>query len=476
MSRKERLKKILDGLPHDSGVYLMKGQTGEVLYVGKAGNLRKRVRSYFTKRADLPKIEVLKKHIDSIEYIATPTEVEALLLEAHLIEKYYPRYNTLLKDDKSYPLLMITKESYPRIVITRDKRNKKGEFFGPYTDARLLRQAVSLINTIFPIRKCVTLPKRPCLYSFLHQCIAPCCKPDVKEEYARYINDIKDFLRGGRKSFIEYLTVHMQEASRTYKYEEAALYKDQIQALEKIKLKKFKVRDPGASIALSGTLELKKMLRLKKAPEKIVCFDVSNIAGTHAVASRVSFFREIESKEHYRRYKIKSVQGIDDYAMMQEAIGRMITGIREKRETFVPDLIVIDGGKGHLSAACAVLDAEHCEHVPIISLAKKMELVYTPSDPRPVPLAEGGLAHNLLRRIRDEAHRFAITYHRSLRGKEMRSSLLDTIPGIGPTRKKVLLNHFSSINEIQKASIAELAALPGFSETIATTLHDSLSR
>jgi len=472
--KKEKLRSILDALPQTPGVYLMKGAGGDVIYVGKASNIRKRVRSYFTKRSDLPKIEVLKKNIDTIEYIATPTEVEALLLEANLIAKYYPRYNTLLKDDKSYPLLKITKEPFPRIMLTRDKRDKKARYYGPYTDARLLRQAITLINSIFPIRKCMTLPKRPCLYYFLKQCLAPCFKNDAKKEYDTCIKEIEAFLKGNRKSFIEYLTMRMNEASKKYHYEEAQRYKEQIQALENVKLKRFRHRDPGASISLSGSIELKNVLRMKKIPERIVCFDVSNIAGTSAVAAKVSFFREVEDKNDYRRYKIKRVTGIDDYAMMQEALSRLLVAIKEKREKIIPDLIMIDGGKGHLQCALEILKKEKYEHLPLISIAKKMELVYSTTDARPVPLIDGGLAHNLLRRIRDEAHRFAISYHREMHSRTMSLSILDSIDGIGPTRKKNLLAHFPSIDAIQSAGKEKIAQLPGFNRKIAQKLLTAL--
>jgi len=475
-SKKEKLKHILNELPQAPGVYLMKDPNGDVIYVGKAGNIRKRVRSYFTKRSDLPKIEVLKKNINSIEYIATPTEVEALLLEANLIAKYYPRYNTLLKDDKSYPLLKITKEDFPRIVLTRDTRDKRARYYGPYTDARLLRHAVTLINSIFPIRKCMTLPKRPCLYYFLKQCLAPCFQNDIHVEYSQCIREIEDFLKGNRKSFIEYLTMRMHDAAHTYRYEEAQRFKEQIQALESVRLKRFRHCDPGAMISLSGSIELRNVLRIKKVPERIVCFDVSNIAGRSAVAAKVSFFREVEDKGDYRRYRIKQVRGIDDYAMIKEALRRFITGIKEGREKCVPDLIMIDGGKGHLKSAVDVLKKENFEHIPIISIAKKLELVYSTTDARAVPLIEGGLAHNLLRRIRDEAHRFAISYHREVRNKTMRLSILDSIKGIGPTRKKNLLAHFPSIQAIKTASVATIAQLPGFNRKSAQNLLNEIKK
>jgi excinuclease ABC subunit C len=472
----EKLKKTLAALPSVAGVYLMKGVTGDVIYVGKAANLRTRVRSYFSRRQDLPKIEALKTKIYDVEYIATPTEVEALLLEATLVAEYDPRYNTLLKDGKSYPLLKITKEDYPRIAITRDKRDTRARYYGPYTDARLLRQALGLINSIFPIRKCRRLPKRPCLYYFLKQCLGPCVNPSVCAEYARNIKEIEEFLGGNKKSFIDYLTARMQQASARYNYEEAARCKEQIRALATIRLKRFRHYDPTRMISLSGSIELKQVLGLKKVPQRLVCFDVSNTAGTAAVAAKVSFFREVPAQNEYRRFKIRMVNGIDDYRMIQEALLRTIRALKEKREMNVPDLIIIDGGKGHLQSAYSVLEAEGYTHIPLIALAKKFEQVYSLPAGQPVPLVEGGLAHNLLRRIRDEAHRFAVSYHRTLRGRSVDLSVLDSIEGIGPVRKKNLLAHFPSIEAIRGAPIEKIAGLPGFNRLIAQKIIAALKR
>ena len=417
MDDRRNLKQIIAALPDSAGVYLMKDSAGQIIYVGKALDLRKRVRSYFTKRNDSPKIEVLKTKIADIEYIETPTEVEALLLEAHLINECDPRYNTLLKDDKSYPLLKISKEDFPRISITRNNSDKKAVYYGPYTDASLLKEALRLIYAIFPIRKCKKLPKRECLYYHLQQCIAPCINPEVKEEYARYINEIIAFLQGSKKSFIEYLTKRMYEAAKNMRFEEADIFKKQVQALERLKKRKYYIKDPSVGIGLSATAELKKVLSLQKAPGNIVCFDVSNIQGTNAVASRVAFRREVSFKEGYRRYKIKTVKGINDYAMLQEALTRMLKGISEGRENFIPDLIIIDGGKGHLNAALEVLEQSEFANIPCISIAKRFETIYSKDLTTGIVFPEGTAALNLLKRIRDEAHRFAITYHRKLRSK-----------------------------------------------------------
>ncbi|MBU1862642.1 MAG: excinuclease ABC subunit UvrC [Candidatus Omnitrophica bacterium] len=468
--KRDTLLHFIKTLPHTPGVYIMKDAKGGTLYIGKAGRLRNRVRSYFSKQISSPKLEILQKKVDRIEYISTPTEIEALLLEAHLINTHHPRYNTLLKDDKRYPLLKMSGEEYPRLTITRRKEGKKGKYYGPFTDATLLREAVLFINTIFPIRKCVKLPRTPCLYYHLQQCLAPCFR-EVKTEYDCYIKEIHHFLRGNKKSVIEFLKGKMKEAAGSLRFEEAALCKRQIKALETLRLRAFTVADPGASITLSGSIELKKILALKKAPERIMCFDVSNIQGKWAVASRVSFYREVADKENYRRYKIRTVHRIDDYAMIREALSRTLTGLKNGRESFKPDLIVIDGGKGHLNVALKVLKQEGFDTIPCIALAKEFEEVFTPKSQKPAALIQNGPAHNLLRRIRDEAHRFAISYHRSLRKKEMSASQLDSIKGIGKARKMKLLNHFGSLDEIRRASVDDICKVTGFTKALATRLH-----
>jgi len=473
---KGRLRKSIERLPHSSGVYLMKDKKGAVIYIGKAGQLKKRVCSYFTQRVTSPKIEVLQRKIYSVEYISTPTEVEALLLEANLINAHHPRYNTLLKDDKSFPLLKITAEEYPRVIVTRNKTEKGARYYGPYTDAAVLREAVSLINAIFPIRKCITLPSHPCLYYYLHQCLAPCFKQSVKNEYRRYIKEIESFLRGKKKSFITYLTHRMKEAASALRFEEAEKCKQQIRSLELFSLRTFSRRDPGASISLSGSIELQSILSLRRVPERIVCFDVSNTYGKWAVASKVSYFREMPYKEAYRRYKIKTVKSIDDYAMIREAVRRMIHGLKSGKETFIPDMIIIDGGKGHLAVGRDVLQKEGYDTIPCITLAKQFETVYTVGSNDPVPLVEGSAAHNFLRRIRDEAHRFAIAYHRSMRNKATLLSRLDSIKQIGSVRRARLMQYFDSIDAMRRAPVEEIAAIQGFNQAVARRFIKEINR
>ncbi|MBI4395382.1 MAG: excinuclease ABC subunit UvrC [Candidatus Omnitrophica bacterium] len=475
-SRNDVLQKIAC-LPKTPGVYLFKGKKGEILYIGKAADLRKRASSYFKSRIPHgPKISVLLNRICDVEVIETQTEVDALLLETQLVHRYGPRYNTELKDDKSFPLLKLTGDSFPRLVVTRSKTERKATYYGPYTDAKLLREAVRIINSLFPIRKCQVLPKRACLYYHIGQCIAPCIKPEVKPQYDWLIREIKNFLKGGRKSLIDYLTERMKKAASEFKFEDAQFFKDQIEALGWFRKKRFDVKRPEGGIGLRGTIELKRVLELERLPEKIVCFDVSNIQGSEAVASKVCFYRELLNPIEYRRYKIKTVSGIDDYAMIQEALRRMVRGIGEGRESGMPDLIMIDGGRGHLNAARKVLQEENCPDVEMISLAKRFEFIYSAKRSEPIVLPPTSSALRLLQKIRDEAHRFAITYHRHLRERKLTHSLLDEIEGIGEKRKKLLLRAFQSLEELRDTPVDILARMEGMTEPAARRVIECLRR
>ncbi|MFA7254709.1 MAG: excinuclease ABC subunit UvrC [Candidatus Omnitrophota bacterium] len=464
------LRPIAEKLPLTSGIYLMRDARGEILYIGKAKSLRKRVRSYFKVPAPIPKITILMSKVRSIDHIDTPTEVDALLLEAHLIHKHQPRYNQDLKDDKSFPLLKITREKFPRICVTRQKTDKNAIYYGPYTDAKLLHQAVNLINDLFPIRKCQALPKTACLYYHIGQCLAPCIKPEVKPEYDRLIDEVKRFLGGGKKSFAQYLEDRMGRASRELRFEDAQFFKEQIDALSKLRKKRFLPKNSWQGISLSATLELKQRLKLERIPERIICFDVSNVQGDQAVASKVSFCRELPDKFGYRRYKIRGVSGVNDYAMIAEALARMLRGIKDGREDFMPDLIMIDGGKGHLNTAARVLVREGMEQIELISIAKQFEWIHSPKFRAPLVMASDSPALYLLKKIRDEAHRFAITYHRKLKSKALRRSALDDIPGIGEKRKRILLGHFKSVEEIRRAGIEKLQAVPGIDPKVAAKI------
>lgn len=475
MSNKETLlTHCVSRLPETPGVYLFKNAGNEILYVGKALNLKKRVSSYFRCPAVSPKIEVLIRRIRDIEVIETQTEVDALLLEAHLVQKYEPRYNTQLKDDKSYPLLKLTGDPFPRLCVTRKRTDPKAVYYGPYTDAKLLREAVRIINSLFPIRKCVVLPKRACLYYHIGQCVAPCIKPEVETEYQRLVREVKSFLQGGRRSLMEYLTERMKRAADEFRFEDAQFFKEQIEALGWFRKKRFDVKRPEGGIGLRGTLELKRVLEMERLPEKIVCFDVSNIQGDQAVASKVCFQRELANKLEYRRYKIKGVSGIDDYAMIREALRRMLVAIAEGRESGMPDLILIDGGRGHLNTALQVLREQHYEEAELISIAKQFEFVYSPKQKEPLRFPPGSSALRLLQKVRDEAHRFAITYHRSLKEKALSRSILDQIEGIGEKRKRLLLASFQSLNDLAETPVDVLARMEGMNRSSAECVLEFL--
>ncbi len=461
------LQKKIKDLVSSPGVYLMKDREGDVLYIGKAGDIRKRVSSYFQNKTLSPKIGALLSKIEDIDYIETATEVDALLLESQLIRKYAPRYNTRAKDDKSFPFIKITGEKFPLMHLTRKKTDRKATYYGPFTDAKLLREAMRVINTVFPIRKCMTLPKKACLYYHIGQCLAPCIKPEVKEEYDKVVNEVKSFIGGGKKTLMEYLTQKMNESAKALKFEEAQFYKEQIQALSSLKRKRFYRGRSISGVSLSATSELKKVLGVRKFPERIVCFDASNIAGREAVASRVSFYYEMPDKNEYRRYKIRTVVGIDDYAMIQEVLQRMLRGIKVGKEAFLPDLIMIDGGKGHLNAAYHVLEKEGFGEVALVAIAKQFEYLYTLDSKDPIVLPEDSKALHLVKRIRDEAHRFHITYQRKLHPQLVSQSILDQIEGVGERRKRILLSHFGSIEKLKEANPEEIASLPAMNAPLA---------
>jgi excinuclease ABC subunit C len=444
----------------------MKDRQGTIIYVGKALSLASRVRSYFSKSGLSHKTQALMKHVDQVDYIETPTEVEALLLEAQLIRQHLPHYNIQMRDDKSYPFLEITNEEFPQVRITRAKKNKGSIYYGPYTDATLLKVALRMIHEIFPIRKCRTICKTLCLYNHLGQCLAPKVLPENREAYQKTIENVKSFLEGKKAGVIEYLSGKMHQAARAHQFEEAETYKNQIQALTDLKAKKYLIGKK-LRISLVASLELKRALGLKKLPERIVCFDVSNTAGTSAVASRVGFLREVPEKNAYRRYQIHNVFQINDYAMIQEALSRMCQGLKEQRETFMPDLIMIDGGLGHLHAAQQVLEKENYDHIPVVAIAKRFEHLFVPAKNEPVILPERSSALHLVKKIRDEAHRFAISYHRKLRGKKLTESVLDQIEGIGERRKRQLLKHFPSIEALRQARLEDLVGVEGINRALA---------
>lgn len=400
-------------LPLTSGVYLMKDGRGEVIYVGKAVCLRKRLQSYFRRRdISLSKTDMLVGEIADLEYIKTASEAEALLLEAGLIKQYKPKYNVELKDGKSYPFIEITKETFPLISVARPRTRLEGaRYYGPYVNAKLIREALMILRKIFPFRTCDPFPKKECLDYHIGLCAAPCVGKIGVKEYAQNIKNVCLILEGRRDVLFKNLKTQMEISSRRREFERCARLRDQLRAVGAL---------------YSGTRDinyykeaeqLKRLVYLPCLPMRIEAFDISNIMGHHPVGSMVSFFNGKPDKANYRRFRIKEVDGIDDFRMIAEIVRRRYRRLKDEGLGF-PDLIVIDGGKGQLSAASRELASLGVD-IPVLSLAKREEEVFLPNRRNAVRLEAHSLALQLLQRVRDEAHRFAISYHRQLRAKKM---------------------------------------------------------
>lgn len=508
-SSNDILKAEVRKFPEGPGVYLMKDAQGAILYAGKAASLRKRVSSYFQQlRHHTPAIDRMIPQVDHVGFIQTVSEAEALILEASLIKKYQPRYNVDLKDDKSYPYLKLTThEKFPRLLLTREVQNDSARYFGPYTDVKLLRQALAFMRRTFPLRTCKVLPKRACLQYYIGQCTAPCVGKSAESEYQRVVDEVVLFLEGEKDQLVQEISRKMKAYADRQEYELAAGARDQLRALTTT-LKQSTPREV-ASLFTTDTsqgkyhrlgiyrvdelLELKEIVRMSRIPRRIEGFDVSNISGTEAAASMVSFLNGEPDKSQYKRFKIKffkgivpppdfrsegptakpcppkvdkSGGGINDYRMMREVILRRYERVLKEQQA-LPDLILVDGGKGQVSAAREVLTQLGLGQVPLMGLAKRLERVALPDVAGYIDLPHGSKARLLLQRIRDEAHRFAITYHRGLRQKRLSSSALDPIQGIGPKRKKTLLSKFESIDAIRSVSPEGLSERTGFSLSLA---------
>lgn len=572
-----------ENLPKKPGVYIMRDANDEIIYIGKAKNLINRVRSYFREKLDRPKTQILMSHFDSLEYIVTNSEKEALILEATLIKKHRPRYNVQLKDDKRYPYVKITNEKYPRLIITRNI-TKNGIYYGPFTDVTSVKKTVKFLKSLFKIRTCRNMDG-PCLNSQIDLCYAPCSGEISKEEYDEIINKIDLFFQGKYSVIVKNLKKEMAEAAENEQFEKAAVLRDQIISIEEIMEKQFvdlvdddldqdviaiapndnevvviimpirngkivgrddflmsgsqyesnseilfafiqqyygfnrhipkqillnepiddtelleewlsdlrgnkvyiKVPMKGVKLRLvnmaqknaeiikhqkkameNSLIELKKYLKLDKLPRIIEGYDISNISGKFAVGSKVSFKDAKPNKKKYKRFKIET-PGPNDFAMMKELLTRRLKMIDTDEE---PDLIVIDGGKGQLGMACEVLDELNLAHIPIIGLAKEFEEIYIPNSKRPIIIPKNNKALHLLQQVRDESHRFAITYHRKLRSDNISESSLDDIPGIGKKRKINILKEFGTMDKVKNASVEELAKIKGMNEKVATNVYE----
>lgn len=586
----ERIKNKLALLPDQPGCYLMKDKNGTIIYVGKAKILKNRVRSYFRGSHDT-KTERLVSEIDDFEYIVTESNIEALLLEINLIHKNNPKYNIMLKDDKTYPFIKITNEKYPRLMITRKVLKDKALYFGPYPDVNAANETKKLLDRLFPLRKCNPSQKTPCLYYHLGQCLCPYAFDVDPQVYKDMVEEIKGFLSGGHTEIQDRLQEKMAYAAAHMEFEKAAEFRDQIKAIETVmtrqkmtnvdlidrdvfgyavdkgwmcvqvffvrqgklierdvsifpfyddaseafltfigqfyqenehfvpkevlipddidkesveallatkvlqpqrgeKKKLVKLASKNAAVALNEKFDLivRKQERTIGAVEKlgnamnipapirIEAFDNSNIMGTNPVSAMVVFIDGRPAKNEYRKYKIKTVQGPDDYASMREVIYRRYSRVLKEGLPF-PDLILIDGGKGQVDVAKDVLANQLGVDIPVAGLAKNdkhktSELLFGP-DLEVVPLERNSQEFFLLQRIQDEVHRFAITFHRQLRSKNSFASKLDNIEGLGPKRKKNLLKEFKSLKNIMAASVEELRKA-GLPETVAKNVYRHL--
>lgn len=576
----DTLRQKLSLLPDKPGVYLMKNASGQIIYVGKAKILKNRVRSYFTGLHD-GKTQKMIGEIADLEIIITDSEVEALVLECNLIKERNPKYNILLRDDKSYPYLLLTEETHPRILVTRQVKNGRGSYFGPYPNATAAREAARLLNRLFPFRKCRQLPHRPCLYFHLGQCLGPCQEDIGPEAYESMRKEVTKFLKGGQEKIIQHLEEKMLAAAEALQFERAQEYRDLIVDLKHLSEKQnmtltdfvdrdivgyatttdqiciqiFYLRqgkllardsfvfpyyaDPEESfisfvvqfytehllwpqeillpscdisalerlfpvaipkrgqrrelvdLALTNAkailhdevaLETHRLNQVQDAvdylaqvlaiPEAscIEAFDISNTAGTHPVAGMVQFLNGKPNRTGYRKFRIQPMPNVDDTAAMRQVIERRYRRLLAEGNP-LPNLILVDGGKGQVRAALEGLNGLALA-LPVAGMVKDERhrtAGLLNSAGHTLPLPKSSPAFHLLERIQDEVHRFAITFHRQQRAKSMALSALDGIPGVGIKRRQLLLRHFNSIEEIRNASLTEFLAA-GLPQNAATAV------
>ncbi len=602
----EAVAQRLKALPAQPGCYLFKDEKGRVLYVGKALSLRSRVRSYFRKSSNLgSRIARMVALIRDIEWLVVDSELEALVLECNLIKQHRPPFNVRLRDDKSYPYIVVTKEPFPRVMFTRRLRKDGSRYFGPFTSAQAVRETLTLLHKVFRLIPCGKswsgdAVQRPCLYYHMGQCLAPCAGLADRQEYEQELRSVRQFLEGKQDSLLKDLRERIERAVERLDFEAAARYRDAVASIEQVlerqkvvgqagrdqdavalvrddrgtavqlfyvrggkligqrifhldgsgesspaeavqefvkqyyadapevpqevllpveieeraiieswlrskrgrsvrveipkrgdKLKLLELAATNAELALeqmrqeeesqaawaeAAMQQLQEALSLPSPPWRIEGFDISNIQGTAPVASMVVFEDAQPAKPEYRRFRIRyNPESPDDFAMMREAVLRRFKAWKDGKEGFqkLPDLLVIDGGRGQLHAALQA-QSQIGLTVPTIGLAKRREQVFQPgrAEPLEMPLNAPGLV--LIRRLRDEAHRFALSYHHKLRDKRMFGNPLDEVPGIGPKRRRLLLRAFGSLEAIRRASVQEVAAVPTMTTTLAQRVKEAL--
>jgi len=606
------IKEQLQQMPARPGVYLLLDDNKNILYVGKAINLRNRVRSYFISGQKLPhKTRLMITRVHDIDFFVTSSEQEALILELNLIKRHRPHYNVRLKDDKSFPYLKINyKEDWPRVYVTRRLEEDGSHYFGPFTDAKSIRQTLKLIKSIFPFRSCskviTSTYSRPCLDYYIHHCLGPCIGKVNKKEYTDILKQVILFLEGKQEKIIKRLEKKMNQTAEALNFEGAAYIRDQIQGIKEVierqrittalkgeqdvvafaqdedqacaqvffvrdgkligrqsfKLQGTRSEEPeqimtsfikqfydssthippllllqydvedravienwlqykrGSKVrihvplrgskkkivntatensrhglvqlkikqfttdkALTAALtEISKVLHLSQSPFRIEGYDISNIQGKAAVGSLVVFERGVPKPSQYRRFRIKTVSGADDCAMLQEVLSRRFkrskkqdsNSVTSDKWTVLPDLVLVDGGRGQLSAVRSTMSETGVSFIPTLAIAKEREELFLPQQAEPITLPQSSLGLQLLQHIRDEAHRFALDYHRKMHKKEALVSALDSIPGLGSKRKHTLLNKFYTIQAIRKASIDELVSTCNITYSLAKKIKEYL--
>jgi len=419
--------------PAAPGIYLMKDAVGKVIYIGKAKSLRHRAASYFLKAAaEEQRTAELVKHIADIDFVQTDSEVDAMLMEARLVKDTQPLFNHDLKDDKSFPYLQIrVREEFPRVEFTRSPRRKGVKLYGPFTSARSLRMALQVMQRLFQFRTCQLYIRsddnrwrwfRPCLLYNIRQCTAPCNFRVTRDDYRRQIRKLLMVLEGKKDKLIRAMEKQMKAAATEKKYELAARLRDEIDALRKLEMRGEVDKDVQPHVfqidPKKGMRGLAKILGFSKVPRTIEGVDIAHLAGEDTVASLVSFIDGLPFKPGYRRFKIRSVEGVDDFASVREVVARRFRRLHDEESTF-PDILMIDGGKGQLNAALQAFQLLSIEPPVLISLAKQEEEIFRPGESEPIRLSRHSAALRLLQYVRDEAHRFAQHYHHLLRRKKL---------------------------------------------------------
>ncbi len=473
-------------LPHKPGVYLFRDRLNRVIYVGKARDLHKRVSQYFhpSRRmaADL-KTRALLESIWNLETHTVKSEPESILLEGQLIKEYRPRYNISFRDDKRFLLVKVNlNDPFPRFHLTRIKKDDGARYFGPFAHSGALRSTLNLMKRKFHLRSChPVIPNendfKHCLDHIIKNCSAPCVNKITRAGYLAQVRQACEFLEGQSAEMLKVVEDEMKRAAKSLNFEKAASLRNM---LDDIRLttkpqRKFVRELPTTVLPVKDMEALRDALQLPAVPAVIECFDISNISVTHKVASMVCFRNGHPDRDHYRRYRIKSVEGQDDFASMAEVVGRRYTRVLREGGK-MPDLIVVDGGKGQLGAALKELQKLAQYSQPIIGLAKQNEEVFRPMSPYPLVMPQESGALRLLQRIRDEAHRVANGYHQLLMKKRVGESILDDCPGMSQRKKLALLRHFGSIDKIRKSSQQELQEVEGIGPKLAGSLVDFLSR